>query len=81
MTDSDSDEPVVSALERLTDQLEIQNALLAEQTSQLARLTHVQMGQHPDDVTGDYPQSFVEDNLLGLRERVDFNAVDKWEGR
>jgi hypothetical protein len=71
-------EEQTDALDRVADQLEIQNAVLFEAVRALQRQNRIAMGRDPDDVPSPTSlASMVEDGALHLAEGVDLEAAQR----
>lgn len=69
----------VDALDRVADQLEIQNAVLFQAVRVLQRQNRIAMGRDPDDVPRQTSlASMVEDGVLHLAEGVDIDSARRW---
>jgi len=75
------EERQADALEEIVNQLEIQNAALLELAKQQRRLVRVEMQRDPDGFSEEGFAGYLSDNALNIRERVDLDALDRWEER
>jgi hypothetical protein len=71
----ETDTATERALEQLTEQMRIQNAVLLELVQEQRRANRIAMKQDPDDFSRPGTAKSIEDNVLHLEERVDLDAV------
>lgn len=65
------------ASDEIAEQLQIQNAILMEIATQLARSNMALVGRDPDDHRRRGFAKSIENNALDLTEQVDLGAVDQ----
>jgi len=70
-------EKQTEALEAVADRLEIQNAVLLELATEMARANNREIGRDPDDISTRGKAKNVENHVLNLREQVDLDAVGR----
>ena len=67
------------ALERVANQLEIQNAVLFELVRQQERRLEVEMEHPPDETrTPESRATAIQDGALYLAERIDLDEARRW---